>query len=326
MTGYTPGNYPTVTGQGTSFNLPNFTGELFNIAPRDTPLLTMMGGLGAGMTTMSRQYEWQGEGLETSSANKVALEGAPAPDPTEVARFNYTNTTEIHQESVSVSYTKLAATGQLNGLAIADASNPVTNELQHQLTLKLMKIAIDIEESFTSGVYALPANNSTPRQTCGLINAIQTNVFANGGTARAISKSIIDQALANMYLNGAPLPQETTLFLCHPHQRIALSNVYGTPPLNQVTFTRNIGGYSVDTLVTDFGTFGVATSRYMPQGQMLITDVSQLHPVFLDVPGKGHLFAEPLAKTGSFEQWQIYGEVGLMYGPETWHGLIGDLS
>jgi Family of unknown function (DUF5309) len=326
VTGYTPGNYPTVTGQGTTFNLPNFTGELFNIAPKDTPLLAMMGGLGAGKQTMSRQFEWQGEGLETSTANKVALEGAAAPTATEEARFNYTNVCEIHQEAVSVSYTKLAASGQLNGLAIADASNPVTNELQHQLSLKLMKMAIDIEMSFTSGVYALPANNSSPRQTCGIINAIQTNVFANGGTNRAISKSIIDQALATMYSNGAPLPQETTLFLCGTQQRIALSNVYGVSPLNQPTFTRDIGGFSISTLITDFGTFGVATSRYMPAHQILITDVSQLHPVFLDVPGKGHLFAEPLAKTGSSENWQIYGEVGLQYGPETWHGLIGDLS
>lgn len=316
----------TISGQATTYNLPNFTGELFNIAPHDTPLLTMLGGLNAGMTSTHTQFEWQTEGLEASSANKVALEGAAAPTPTEVSRANVTNVVEIHQESVSVSYTKLAAVGNLNGLAIADASNPVQNELQHQLSLKLRKIAIDVEQSFMSGVYHLPTDNTTARATRGILSAITTNVFANAGANRALSKSIIDTALSTMYTNGAPLPQDTTVFICPPAQRVALSNVYAAAPLNQPTFTRNIGGISIDTLITDFGTFGVVTSRYMPIHQIAIVDVAQLNPVFLDVPGKGHLFAEPLAKTGASETWQIYGEIGLRYGPELWHGLIGDLT
>ena len=28
-----------ITGQGQSFNLPNYVGELFNVSPTDTPLL-----------------------------------------------------------------------------------------------------------------------------------------------------------------------------------------------------------------------------------------------------------------------------------------------
>jgi hypothetical protein len=315
-----------VSGQGTTYNLPNFTGELFNIAPHDTPLLTMMGGLGAGMTTTHPRFEWQTEGLESSSANNSRLEGAAAPTAVEVVRSNVTNVVEIHQEQVQVSYTKLSATGQLNGLAIADAANPVQNELQHQLDLKLRKVAIDLEQSFTNGVYHLPTDNTTARATNGILNAISTNVFTNGGTNRALSKSIIDNALSTMYTNGAPLPQDTQIFVMAPVQRIALSNLYAQSPLNQPTFTRNIGGISIDTLITDFGTFGIVTSRYMPVHQIGIIDIAQLHPVFLDVPGKGHLFAEPLAKTGSFESWQLYGEIGLMYGPEVFHGLIGDLT
>lgn len=316
----------TVTGQGTTFNLPNFTGELFNIAPSDTPLLSAMGGLNGGRSTTSREFEWQTEGLEGSSANNVKLEGANAPTASEVSRVNVTNVVEIHQESVEISYTKLAATGQLNGIAVAGADQPVDNELQHQLMLKMKKIAIDVELSFLNGVYAKPADNSAPRQTRGLTSAITTNVFASGGTNRDLSKSIVDNALAAMYANGAPLPQDSTVFIVPPAQKIALSNLYGQPPLNQATMTRNIGGVAVDTLVTDFGTFGVMLSRYVDPHQIIIADISQLHPVFLDVPGKGHLFSEPLAKTGASEKWQIYGEIGLMYGPESYHGLIKDLT
>ncbi|WP_446677904.1 SU10 major capsid protein [Streptomyces hydrogenans] len=49
-------------------------------------------------------------------------------------------------------------------------------------------------------------------------------------------------------------------------------------------------------------------------------------PVWLEIPGKGMLFAEPLAKVGASEKWQLYGEVGLEYGPESYHGLITDLK
>jgi hypothetical protein len=38
------------------------------------------------------------------------------------------------------------------------------------------------------------------------------------------------------------------------------------------------------------------------------------------------LFSEPLAKTGSTDKSQIYGEFGLEYGPEIAHGKIAGLT
>ncbi|MFW3474454.1 SU10 major capsid protein [Streptomyces microflavus] len=111
-----------------------------------------------------------------------------------------------------------------------------------------------------------------------------------------------------------------------PAQKVALSNLYTTATLNQPTMTRNIGGVAVDTLVTDFGTFGVMLNRWMPTGQIAVVDLSVCAPVWLEIPGKGLLFAEQLAKTGAKESWQLYGEVGLEYGPESYHGAIKDLS
>jgi hypothetical protein len=42
----------------------------------------------------------------------------------------------------------------------------------------------------------------------------------------------------------------------------------------------------------------------------------------MEIPGKGHFFAEPLAKTGASEKVQVYGEIGLRYGNERKHGKI----
>jgi hypothetical protein len=44
--------------------------------------------------------------------------------------------------------------------------------------------------------------------------------------------------------------------------------------------------------------------------------MEQCRRFFLEVPGKGHFFAEPLAKTGAKDRVQLYGEVGLQYGNE----------
>ncbi|MGH3997484.1 MAG: SU10 major capsid protein [Pseudonocardiaceae bacterium] len=314
----------TVSGQGTTFNLPNYTGELFSIAPSETPFLSAIGGLGAGKSTTSVEFEWQTEDLETTSANNAKVEGAAAPAGSEVSRSNVTNVVEIHQEAIEVSYTKQAATGLHNGIN-NEASNPVRDELSHQVNLKLKKIAIDVEKSFLSGVYAKPATNATARTTRGALTAITTNVFANGAVDRPLSKAIVDNALRDMFTNGAPL-DENTVFMVGAAQKVALSGVYSAAQQNQPTPSRNIGGVAIDTLVTDFGVFGVMLNRWMPAGQIGVLNLGVCAPVFLNVPRKGHLFVEPLAKTGASDKYQIYGEIGLEYGPEVYHGLIDDLS
>ena len=49
-------------------------------------------------------------------------------------------------------------------------------------------------------------------------------------------------------------------------------------------------------------------------------------PVFQDVPGKGVLFLEDLAKTGAADRKQIYGEIGLAHGPAFLHATITGLA
>ncbi|MET7752315.1 MULTISPECIES: SU10 major capsid protein [Actinomycetes] len=316
----------TVSGQGTTYNLPNYTGELYTVAPSDTPFLSAIGGLNGGQSTTSVEFEWQTEDLESTAVNNTKVEGAAAPTASGVSRSNVSNVVEIHQEAIEVSYTKQAAVGLHNGIN-SEEPNPVRDELTRQVQAKLRKVAVDIEKSFLSGVYQKPANNSTARQTRGVLTAISTNVFANGGTGRALSKAIIDSALSAMFTAGATLDQDNTVLMLGPAQKVALSNLYAAAPLNQPTMTRNIGGVAVDTVVTDFGTFGVMLNRWFPTGQIGIIDLSVCNPVFLNIPNKGTgIFVEPLAKTGASDKFQLYGEVGLKYGPEVYHGLIKDLT
>lgn len=316
----------TVSGQGTTYNLPNYHGELFTVTPTETPFLSAIGGLAGAVRTRSKVFEWQTSDRRTTSANNSELEGAAAPTASQQSRANVTNVVEIHQSSIDVSYTKQAAVGQYDGANIGPDDNPVLDEVAFQTTAELESMAVDIEKSFLSGTFQNPSDNLTERQTRGILSAITTNVNANAGTPRALTKAIVDATLTTAFNNGARMPQAQTVFMCGPDQKINLSDLYSAATLNQPTMTRNVGGVAIDTLVTDFGVFGVMLDRWMPAGQIAIVDLSVCRPRFLEIPGKGMLFVEPLSKDGASDKFQLYGEVGLEYGPETYHALIDDLS
>lgn len=175
-----------ITGQGTTFNLPNYTGELFNVSPSETPLLSAIGGLTGGEEVHSTEFEWQEEDLRESEENRSRTEGANAQTSDQRVRRNVKNVVEIHQETVEVSYTKQAAVGQHAGVN-NDQSNPVTNELDHQIANALKAKAVDIELSFLLGQKHVPSDNLTARKTGGLIPAITTNVINLGEAHDSLS-------------------------------------------------------------------------------------------------------------------------------------------
>ncbi|GAA3730139.1 hypothetical protein GCM10022239_03430 [Leifsonia bigeumensis] len=190
-----------ISGQGTTYNLPNYVGELFNVSPSETPLLSAIGGLTGGEEVKSVEFEWQEEDLRTSTANRSRLEGANAQTADQRVRRNVKNICEIHQETVELSYTKQAATGQTSGVN-NDQTNPVTNEMDHQLELALAAKAVDIELSFLLGLKHVPADNSEERKTGGLIEAITTNVVENATTLLTEASAATDTITVTHALNN----------------------------------------------------------------------------------------------------------------------------
>ena len=151
-----------------------------------------------------------------------------------------------------------------------------------------------------------------------LLTAIDTHSAAFATDLR----TSINAMLAGMYEDEtkvAPLIQPV-LFM-NGTTKTKLSLEYSNN-LGLADRSRTIGGVNVETIVTDFGTFGVVLDRYMPTDQIALLDMSVISPCFLPIPGKGHFFTEPLAKTGAYDIFQLYGEIGLEYGPEQYHGKI----
>ena len=196
-----------VAGQGTTFTLPNYHGELFTVTPTETPFLSAIGGLNAAKKTTATQFEWQTIDRRASSAGNAALEGAAAPAGAERARANVTNVVEIHHSAIEISYTRLAARGNFSGANIApEWDDAVLDELAIQTTAELESMAVDIEQSFLTGVYAKPADNLTPRKTRGLLTAITTNVTAVTGP---VTKAAVDGLLTKIFNSGGKMPAAT---------------------------------------------------------------------------------------------------------------------
>jgi hypothetical protein len=143
----------------------------------------------------------------------------------------------------------------------------------------------------------------------------------------ALTKTMVDDTIQKAYDNGGLSEQATATLLCGSAQKRAITNAY----LTAGTYVRkelsgNVGGVTVDRIDTDFGTLNVMLDRLMPQSAVAVVSLEQCRPVFLEVPGKGHFFAEPLAKTGAKDRVQIYGEIGLAYGNQLAHAKITDLK
>jgi hypothetical protein len=302
---------PGITGMITSFNSPNYVGELFGLTPTDTPLLSAIGGLTGGQSTDSTIFTWQTYDLRAPDAARQRLEGADAPPPEARTRVNAFNVVEIHQEALSISYTRQAATGQfaVTGSAVPTSAgvtgtNPVGDELAWQAQRSVEQIARDVEQTFITGTYAQPADNAT---------------------AAPLSEAMILDLLQQVWTNGGITVSETATLICGAVQKRKLTKIFITDKGYEER-TRNVAGVNLQTIETDFGLLNIMLNRYMPADQIAVASLDELAPVFLRVPGRGFLFTEPLAKTGASDRFQLYGEIGLRYGNERSHGKITGLT
>ncbi|MEV4837782.1 DUF5309 family protein [Nonomuraea sp. NPDC049486] len=396
-----------ITGQGDTFDLPNYVGELFAVTPEDTPFLSAIGGLTGGTPADATLFQWQSYDLRDASATRQRVEGADAPTAEARTRSNVTNVVEIHQEALELSYTKLAATGQYNSTGSSHAgsvgvngSNPVLNELDWQITQHLKQIARDVERSFIVGTFNNPNTNGTARRTRGILEAASTNTTTHGttvgtatiesdtevwtitshglavgdqiivhtltggavgvlvedtiyyvrtapdantftvstrpgGSAVAFSTdggaavveptpltdAVVFDLLQTVWENGGIQESETATVMAGASLKRALTKIFIKDRNFQET-TRTVGGVSLMTFECDFGRLNLMLNRHMPTSTLAVVSLDECAPVFLPIPGKGHLFVEELARSGAAEKRQIYGEIGLKYGNERAHGKL----
>jgi hypothetical protein len=168
---------------------------------------------------------------------------------------------------------------------------------------------VSFKIALTSGGSAITVGTGTG------IDFYQTSTTAD-------AKAKVNLLARRVWENGGSAANLTTVLLCNNRQQEAISTAFGSAYAEQ---SRTVAGQSINSVITDYGTFGVMQDIDMPQDAIALVQLSACRPVFLTIPDKGNLFLEPLAKTGAKDRAQIYGEVGLDYGHEKLHGVTRGL-
>jgi len=314
---------PNINAPADTFSCPNFLGELFQVGGKKTPFLNMIGGLnGQGKKATSFEFpvsqDWA---LDAASQPEISEDAAStAPPPTTYVRSQHTNTVQIFQRAVKITYAKQSSVGALSGINI-EGSNPVKDEKAFQIDGNLKQIAQDVEYSFINGRYQAATAANVPAKTRGMIEAATTNVVDAGSAA--LTTDMLDDLVRIMADNGAPFT--TPVLFAGSRKSQQISKLYKESD-KFTSHERNIGGVAVKSLIFDFVEVGIVWCPSLPHDALLIADMSYIAPVFVPVPGKGYLFYEELAKKGAAEEGQLYGQIGLYYGPEAAHGKIIGLA
>ena len=314
-----------VTGIGSTFNLPNFAGDLFTASPTQTPFLSMIGGLSGGMKTENDEFP-TGVLYEFPDPTQPEISeqaSVTAPEATAIVREQKTNVTQIFHETIAITYAKMANRGKLSGLNTAGARANPTSELDWQIAQRLKKIARDVEYTFLNGTFAKATTVAEANKTRGMLELCSAGTtIAAGGSDLSIE--ILKQLFKAMADAGASFGN--MVLFCGSEQKQRITTLYEKQLGYNTAAPRTVGGMNVQKLETDFFEMGITYDPFMPAGDIMIADMSAVAPVFQDIPGKGVLFLEDLAKTGAAEKKQIYGEIGLAHGPAFLHGTITGLN
>ena len=309
----------------TIWNCPNYTGELFMIGANQTPFLNMIGGLQGGAIRTVAGFQFplaQPWSLESAAQPEVTeTDSLTAPTAWTYVRGQEVNTVQIFHRSVTVTYAKQSSTGFVTadgttGKVDITDNQPVQNEKDFQITAHMRQLAVNVDYTFLNGVYQQATDATTAARSRGIITGAHNSVNASGA---ALSRTLINTLIRTMAANGAEFVNP--VIFVNAFQKQKISEIYGYAPAD-----RNVGGFNINQVETDFAMLGVVWAPNVPTNTLLIADLAFCTPVFLPVPGKGVLFYEELAKTGASERGQIYGQIGLDYGPKEYHGKIISLA
>ena len=308
----------------------NYRGTLFIVGQNQTPFLNMIGGLNGGRREPSPEFALTVQSSTGSAAQTVQTEDASvaAGTPTTFTKSQTTNTTQIAKYDAAVSFKKAAARVQASGLNNGETvSQP--DSLTFQRQLQLLQMAKDTDYSFIQGTYQQAANTATAAQTRGILAGISTNATAAAGAT--LTKALVDAMLKGMYNQGALF--SNLVLLVPATQKIVLSNIYGYAPES-----RNVGGVNIQQIETDFGLIGVTLEPNMPAASLAAVEMSVCTPVFNPVifdegngamvdlvSGQDVIWVKTAVTTAQFGGF-YYSQVGLDYGPETYHGKITGLA
>lgn len=309
------------TGTAQSFGVLNYSGQIFDKANIDTPLVSMLPRRNTSSVEFVVNSTYASESASMPEISET--KSLTAPEPTYVTRAQETNVVQIFQYTTAVSYQKQANTGTLAGINIAGQANNVPNEFDFQMAQKTKKARKDLEYTLINSTYNKATTDATVNKTRGLVEAITTTTKALGD--KELDYDNISEVLRAMSKAGADM--NGLVIMCDAIGKAQITNNFSKLPGFYLPQSRTVGGINIDQIVTPAGTVGVMQyDNFLPEKTVLIVNLGVLSIVEMPIPGKGNFFWEPLAKTGAGDKGMLFGNAGLDYGPEWYHAKITGVS
>lgn len=307
--------------------------KIYQITPEETPFISLIGR----KSVSSVHPEWQTDTLASPDLNNNQPEGNDwTYDPiTPTVRVG--NYTQISDKRIIISRTqdKTLKAGR-------------KSELAREVAKKGVELKTDMEVICLSNQASSPGsgNGASNRKLGGFRAWLSTNDSlgsggasggfnsgtgivdaATNGTQRALTKALLDEAIASAYTAGG----NPSVLMVSPYGKRVFStfmsdaNVapqrYMTPKSGQ---TKIVG--AADTYLSDFGELSVVPNRQMARGGAAIArNAFLIDPKMVSLGVFDDISLEKPGKTGDAEKRVLVTEYTLIVNNEAAHAVVADI-
>lgn len=309
-------------------NREDLSNAIYNVAPTETPFLTMA----KRGTATNTVHEWQRDNLATANTANAAIEGDDAANGTSTPTTRLKNYCQISTKYAVVSGTQNAVN-----------SAGRKREMAYQLMKRSSELKRDMESILTGNHGSSAGGTGTARQLAGCESWLSINKTSLGtGTAQTspgfvTSTGLVtaptDSTVAGTFTatglktvirecwnnGGSP-----TVIMVGGFNKQQASGFTGIATLYReasatANGTRIVG--AADVYVSDFGEHRIVPNRFMRTSVALVLDMDYFAVSYL----RGFTQHE-IAKTGDSEKRQIVAEYTLECRTELASGKVTDLT
>lgn len=301
---------------------------IYNIAPTETPFLTMVS---RGAKPGNTKIEWQTDTLAAANGSNARLQGADASYLTATPTVRVATYTQIMQKGVRV-------TDTLQEVRTAGREQ----ELAYQLEKRMKELKRDMEARLTGNFASRGGSAATAALTAGFEAWITTNDNrGTGGTQGGYNSTtqIVSTATDASTTNRRTFTEarlktvlracwdaggEPTVVMVGSFNKQQASSFAGISTkynyVDRNTKSNEIVG-AADIYASDFGVIKIVPNRFSRARSALIIDPSMWSVHYLRP-----FQTRPLAKTGDAENREIVVEFALASRNEAGNGVIADLT
>lgn len=305
-------------------NREDLSDMIWDVSPTDTPGIQ---AIGKGKST-NTLHQWLTDTLSTGNAN-AQVEGEDVTHTNPADRVRLTNYTQIFRKDSAVTETQEQV---LKG-------GDVTSEMAYQMERRMTEIKTDVEFSIFGVDNAKVAGSTSAARELGslssyLANGVAGTEFAaatsanptgdgtdtptKGGTDRALTETILDGTLANLYTNSGG--NKNIMAICDASQRQVFSTFTASSTRYVTTDDKRLVA-SIDVYDGDFHTVKIVPDRFCIAGSVFLID-----PEYLKLADLRSIYSKDLAENGDAMRKAIYWETTLEVCDPNAHTHIFDLT